>query len=204
MTATPNASGARPAGSRDAGGNGGQGTPRDGRRTARGPAPDRAIAPVPGSSPAGSVRTGSAGDRGSRNGYAGEASSARVRDELKHEVREVEAARARLGEDLERLNYEVRAQMGVTVEKLAWKVAVVGSSIVAVLGTKALLTAGWKAAMHTDPPTNPANPQTQWSEALTWTIATAATAAVAKVFAARAAASGWQKATGSPAPGLKS
>lgn len=118
-------------------------------------------------------------------------------------VRQVEAARERLGQDLERLNYEVRAQMGVTVEKLAWKAAVVGTSILAVLGTQKVLTAGWRSARHSDPPTNPANPQTQWGEAVAWTLATAVAAAFAKIVAARAAAAGWEKATGSLPPGLE-
>lgn len=118
-------------------------------------------------------------------------------------VRDVEAARMRLGHDLEQLNYELRAQMGQTVEKLAWKVAIVGSSLLAVLGTQKALTAVWKGARHSDPPTNPADPETSWGEALAWTLFTGATAALMKVIAARATAKGWERATGTRPPGLR-
>jgi hypothetical protein len=122
---------------------------------------------------------------------------------LTQHVREVEAARMRLGHDLERLNHEVRAQMGQTVEKLAWKALVVGSALSAGLGTVKAMTAGWKAVKKSDPPTNPAHPATGWGEAVAWTAATGVALAVAKLVAARGAAAGWQKATGHLPPGLE-
>jgi hypothetical protein len=118
-------------------------------------------------------------------------------------VRDVEAARMRLGHDLEALNHEVRAQMGQTVEKLAWKAAVVVSALVAGIGTQKALTAGWRTATKSDPPTNPANPRTGWGEAISWTLATAVSVGLAKVVATRAAAAGWEKATGTLPPGLE-
>jgi hypothetical protein len=117
-------------------------------------------------------------------------------------VRDVEAARMRLGHDLERLNFELRAQMGSTVEKIAWKLAVVGSALIAGLGTQKAVVALWKKTVHSDPPENPANPSTGWGEALGFTVATAAAMAVSKTVAARAAAAGWEKATGQLPPGL--
>jgi hypothetical protein len=126
----------------------------------------------------------------SRNGLAGH-------------VREVEAARMRLGHDLERLNHEVRAQMGQTVEKIAWKALVVGTALIAGIGTQKGLTAAWKGIQKSDPPTNPASPRTGWGEAVAWTVATAVSVAVAKVVAARGAAAGWEKATGHLPPGLE-
>jgi hypothetical protein len=125
------------------------------------------------------------------------------RDGLAPQVREVEAARMRLGHDLESLNHELRAQMGLTVEKLAWKALVVSAALVAGLATQKALTAAWKSATHHDPPTNPGNPRTGWGEAVAWTMATAASAALAKIVTARAAAAGWEKATGAPPPGLE-
>jgi hypothetical protein len=118
-------------------------------------------------------------------------------------VRDVEVARMRLGHDLEVLNHEVRAQMGQTVEKLAWKAVVIVSALVAGIGTQKALTAGWRSATKHDPPQNPVNPQTGWGEALSWTIATAVSVGVTKVVATRAAAAGWQKATGELPPGLE-
>jgi hypothetical protein len=140
-------------------------------------------------------RAGSTPARGS----SADASS----DGLAPQVREVEAARLRVGDDLGSLNHQVRAQMGLKLEKLAWKLAVVASALVAALGTQKALTAGWKAATKHDPPTNPADPGTGWAPALTWTIATAASAAVAKIVATRIAAAGWEKATGTLPPGLE-
>ena len=140
-----------------------------------------------------------AGDRPADMGRTTEASL----NGLAPMVKDVERARMRLGHDLEQLNYELRAQMGVTVEKLAWKAAVVGSSLLAVLGTQKALTALWKGARHSDPPENPADPQTGWGEALAWTLFTGATAAVMKIIAARAAAAGWERATGDRPPGLR-
>jgi hypothetical protein len=122
---------------------------------------------------------------------------------LADQVRQVEQARARLGEDLEQLNYEVRAEMGMKVEKIAWKLAMLGSAAVAVFGTQKALTMVWKKVQKADPPTNPANPSTGWGEAIGWTVASAIGAAVAKLVAARAAAAGWEKATGELPPNLE-
>lgn len=122
---------------------------------------------------------------------------------LAEQVREVERARARLGEDLEQLNYEVRAEMGRKVEKIAWKIAMLGSAAIAIFGTQKALTAGWRAVQHADPPTNPAHPQTGWGEAMAWTVASAVAAAVAKLVTARAASAGWEKTTGHRPPGLE-
>lgn len=125
------------------------------------------------------------------------------RNGLAPAVRDVEAARMRLGHDLERLNQEVRAQMGQTLEKFAWKAAVVGSALAAAIGTNKVLTAGWRSVMKTEPPTNPATPGTQWGEAIAWTVATGIGIAVAKLVTARGAAAGWEKATGHLPPGVE-
>lgn len=121
---------------------------------------------------------------------------------LAQHVAAVEAARHQLGRDLDRLAVEARAQMGQNVEKITWKLAAAGAGIVAGLAVRSLLTAGWKAARRTDPPTNPAAPGTGWGEALAWTVATAAGMGAARLVAVRGAAAGWQKATGQLPPGL--
>lgn len=124
-------------------------------------------------------------------------------DGLAEHVREVRRARARLGADLEQLNYEVRAEMGQKVEKFAWKTLMLGSVLVSVVGTRKALTAGWRALQHDDPPTNPADPGTGWGAAIAWTLATAMAAAAAKLVTARATAAGWQKATGTLPPDMR-
>lgn len=118
-------------------------------------------------------------------------------------VAAVEAARTKLGADLETLNTEVRAQMGQTAEKTAWKVAATGAGVIAGVIARKVIIAGWKAAKHTDPPTNPAARETQWSEALVWSMATGIGVAIARLVATRGVAAGWEKATGSLPPGLQ-
>lgn len=118
-------------------------------------------------------------------------------------VAAVEAARERLGRDLDTLNTEVRAQMGQTAEKTAWKIAATGSGILAGVLTRKVIVASWKAAKGTNPPTNPAARETQWSEALIWTIATSIGVGIARLVATRGAAGAWEKATGALPPGLQ-
>jgi len=115
----------------------------------------------------------------------------------------VEAARDKLGRDLDTLNTEVRAQMGQTAEKTAWKLAATGAGVIAGVITRKAIVAGWKAARGTNPPTNPAARETQWSEAIIWTIATSIGVGIARLVATRGAAAGWEKATGALPPGLQ-
>lgn len=123
---------------------------------------------------------------------------------LSDRVAAVEAARQRLGRDLDRLTVETRAQMGQTMEKITWKVAGVGSAILAGIAMRKVLTTGWEKARHQQPPMNPAQPGTSWGEAVAWTMAVGAGVGVARMLASRAAAAGWQKATGALPPGLES
>lgn len=119
---------------------------------------------------------------------------------LADEVAAVEAARARLGQHLEVLQDEVKAQMGATVEKILWKVAAAGTAIAAGLVTRKALERGWRALRHEDPPGNPADASTGWGEAIAWSLATGVGLAAAKLVATRGAAAGWEKATGTRPP----
>jgi hypothetical protein len=122
---------------------------------------------------------------------------------LSQQVAAADAAREQLGRDLETLNTEVRAQMGQTAEKTAWKAVATGSGLIAGLVVRKLIFAGWKAAKGTNPPTNPAARETQWSEALIWALATSIGVGIARLVASRGAAAGWEKATGALPPGLQ-
>lgn len=124
-------------------------------------------------------------------------------DGLASRVEAVAEARERLGRDLDQLTTEVQAQVGVTVQRVAWKAAVAVSAVAASLVTRKLLTAAWRRTQHRDPPDNPASPDTTWGEALTWTVATAVGMGVARLVAQRGAAAGWQRATGNRPPGLE-
>jgi len=122
---------------------------------------------------------------------------------LADHVAAVEAARTKLGHDLDVLSTEVRAQMGFTMEKTAWKLAATGAAVLAGVVVRKLLTAGWRKAKKLDPPTNPASPSTTWGEALAWTAASGVAVAVARMLATRGAAAGWNKAMGKLPPGLE-
>jgi len=122
---------------------------------------------------------------------------------LSPQVAAVEAAREKLGRDLDTLNTEVRAQMGQTAEKTAWKVAATAAGVLAGVAVRKGIIAGWKALKHTDPPTNPAARETQLSEALIWTVATSIGVGVARLVATRGVAGAWEKATGHLPPGLQ-
>lgn len=122
---------------------------------------------------------------------------------LTPQVAAVEAARSKLGRDLDMLNTEVRAQMGQTAEKTAWKIAATGSAVIAGIVVRKVIISAWKAAKHTDPPSNPASRQTQWGEALAWSAATGIGVAIARLVATRGAAGAWEKATGALPPGLE-
>jgi hypothetical protein len=119
-------------------------------------------------------------------------------------VAAVEAARDRLGRDLDLLNTEVRAQMGQTAEKTAWKLAATVSAVVASIAIRKVLMAGWKKSHKGNlPPTNPADRQTQWTEALAWSAATGLGVGIARMIATRGAAGAWEKLTGALPPGLE-
>ncbi|HWB72288.1 MAG TPA: DUF4235 domain-containing protein [Egibacteraceae bacterium] len=124
-------------------------------------------------------------------------------DGLADRVAAVEAARARLGRTLDQFATELRAQVGHTVEKTAWKTAATMAAVVSGIAARKALTAGWRKARKSNPPTNPAAPATTWSEALAWTVATGIGVAVARLVATRGAAAGWRRATGTLPPGLE-
>lgn len=118
-------------------------------------------------------------------------------------VAAVEAARVKLGHDLDRLTMEVQAQVRKRIEKTAWKAVGTGGAIVAGLTARKLLTAAWTKARKTNPPSNPAAPDTSWGEALAWAVASGVAVAVSRLLAQRGAAAGWQRALGSLPPGLQ-
>jgi hypothetical protein len=122
------------------------------------------------------------------------------RTALAPQVAAVEAARARFGHSLSQLEQEVRAQIGYSVERILWKVAVAGVGVAAVVGVQKAMTAAWRAARKTEPPINPAAKSTGWGDAIAWTVATGVGIAAAKLVATRGIAAGWEKATGTPPP----
>lgn len=115
----------------------------------------------------------------------------------------VEQARARFGRDLEVLDTEVRAQVSKSAEESGWKLLGTASAILAGIAARKVIVAVWKALRGGDPPSNPADRETTWPEALGWAVATGVGIGVARLLAARGAAAGWERATGTLPPGLR-
>lgn len=78
-------------------------------------------------------------------------------------------------------------------------VAAVGAAAVA---RKAIST-GWKAATGKNPPANPADPDVDVWEAVTWAAVSGTLIAIARMLATRRAANYYAKSTGHLPPGLQ-
>lgn len=124
-------------------------------------------------------------------------------DGLAAEIAAVEEARARMAESLEQLQSEARTQVGVTVERILWKMAAAGAAVVVGLATRKAVDVAWRTMRKGQPPRGPGDPSASWAEALGWAAATAVGAAVGRVVAERGAAAGWRRATGRFPPGLE-
>ncbi|MBW3543592.1 MAG: DUF4235 domain-containing protein [Planctomycetes bacterium] len=78
-----------------------------------------------------------------------------------------------------------------------WKALGTGAAVMAGVGARSALKAGWTAVTDDDPPLNPADSDTAWSQALMWTVAAGVTVGLARLLARRGAAEGWRAWTGS-------
>lgn len=88
-------------------------------------------------------------------------------------------------------------------ERLRWSALSKASAVVGAVATRKLLQALWPGEDPTGPPFNPADRRVPWSTAAQWGIAAGVGAGLARVLSQRAAAAGWEKATGSAPPGLR-
>ncbi|MEH0157037.1 DUF4235 domain-containing protein [Limibacter armeniacum] len=86
------------------------------------------------------------------------------------------------------------------ISERIWQTFATGVAVGAAWLIKKGLTEGWKAYTKTDPPQNPASPNTKWSEAIMWTIATGITGGMGMLIAQRGAAAGWEFFTGKKPP----
>ncbi|MBF4160971.1 DUF4235 domain-containing protein [Nocardioides acrostichi] len=80
-------------------------------------------------------------------------------------------------------------------------------SLVSALGAAAVarkaLNTGWKTATKRNPPDNPADPDVEMWEAVSWAMATGAGVALARMIAQRRAAEYFVKSTGHLPPALQ-
>lgn len=93
-----------------------------------------------------------------------------------------------------------------TTERLqqpAWKLVSTMSGVIGTMVARKLLQSLWPAADdEPGPPFNPADRRVRWTTALEWAIAAGVGAGVARLVGERLAAAGWERATGSPPPGV--
>ena len=73
-------------------------------------------------------------------------------------------------------------------DKQRWMLVSGGSALAVAFATRSALKYGWNAATGEDPPMNPADTETAWTEALTWTVAASVVAGISRLAARRAAA----------------
>lgn len=89
-------------------------------------------------------------------------------------------------------------------ERVRWAALSKLSAVLGAVATRKLLQLVWPARDDsTGPPFNPADRRVSWTTAFQWGIAAGVGAGLARVLSQRAAAAGWEAATGSPPPGLK-
>ena len=84
-----------------------------------------------------------------------------------------------------------------------WTVFSVGAALGAAAVARKALNKSWKLATGKKPPENPADPDVQIWEAVTWAAVTGAFVALARMLAQRRAASYYTKSTGHLPPDLR-
>lgn len=77
-------------------------------------------------------------------------------------------------------------------DDLLWKGLGALSGALAGVVARQVLQASWRMFKGDDPPSNPAAPDTQWSEAVLWAGASGIAIAVARLVAQRGAAEAWR------------
>ncbi|HET7326653.1 MAG TPA: DUF4235 domain-containing protein [Nocardioidaceae bacterium] len=84
-----------------------------------------------------------------------------------------------------------------------WKVFGMASAVGATMAVRKVLSASWKVGTGHEPPTNPADPDVDWHEAVAFAIASGAAIGLARMFASRKAADYYRRSTGHLPPDLQ-
>lgn len=94
--------------------------------------------------------------------------------------------------------------MATRSEQVRWKVVSTLSGVVGAVVARKAVDAVWAAFAPSDrePPLNPADRDIEWKTAFQWAIAAGVGAGIARMLSQRAAAAGWERATGSAPPGI--
>ncbi len=75
-----------------------------------------------------------------------------------------------------------------------------GSALVAGAAARVAVNAAWRLAQGDDPPIDPESADTEWRDAIAWTIVTGVSMGLAQLVARRGAAAAWRRALGSRPP----
>lgn len=89
------------------------------------------------------------------------------------------------------------------MKQLVWRGAVTALSVGAAVAARNAATVVWRRQVGHEPPVNPADPTTDWREAIAWTAAVGALAGLARLVARRGAATAWRAIDGDLPPGLE-
>jgi hypothetical protein len=79
---------------------------------------------------------------------------------------------------------------------MVWKVLGTGSAVLAATFAEKGLKTVWRTATGTEPPTVPEDPDTNWTEAVTWALLSGAVIGLARLAATRRAAAYYKRSTG--------
>lgn len=90
-------------------------------------------------------------------------------------------------------------------DQMAWKALSTLSGALGGIVVRKLVSALWGSMRSSapEPPLNPADRRVEWSTAVQWAVAAGVGAGVGRLISQRAAAKGWEAATGSAPPGVK-
>ena len=86
---------------------------------------------------------------------------------------------------------------------MGWRLLGGVSAILAGVAARKALVKGWRATTGDNPPANPAQPGTQWREAIPYALASGAAMGLARMLATRKAADYYRKSTGHLPPGME-
>jgi hypothetical protein len=79
---------------------------------------------------------------------------------------------------------------------MVWKVLGTGSAVMAAAFAEKGLKAIWRTATGNEPPTIPEDPDTNWTEAVSWALLSGAVIGLARLAATRRAAAYYRHSTG--------
>jgi len=84
-----------------------------------------------------------------------------------------------------------------------WSIFSLASALLGAAVAKKVVTSTWKAATGKQPPANPADPDVDMWEAVTWAVVSGTLVALARMLATRRAATYYARSTGKLPPGLR-